>query len=276
MKHKALLIMAGLWMGLLGLTACSCADRCTYQYPETSVLFDDFHIQKTVYCPGVMKLYYCGGQLKDNPIRCYNANFEDLGDQFDATFKNGVLTVKAGFAEQISGLTIENREHDVIYHLRYLDSPQFAWLADTFWLDYGMMTMGDEARYYSDAERQAQAEQEHAEHEQTRNVFALLEGTWISEDCMQKYVFSTDAGGSELRAAELWRSETEQMWNSWDLRVESAFQMPYFGDEYSGDVAEHLQEIVLRNSDHAAADLHVLYDTQNAVILGGGLTYHRE
>ena len=37
-------------------------------------------------------------------------------------------------------------------------------------------------RYYSDAERQAQAERERAEHAQTRNVFALLEGTWISED----------------------------------------------------------------------------------------------
>ena len=163
-----------------------------------------------------------------------------------------------------------------IYHLRYLDSPQFAWLADTFWLDYGMMTMGDEARYYSDAERQAQAERESAEHGQTRDVFALLEGTWISEDGLQKYVFSTGADGSELRAAELWFDETEQKWNGWELCVESAFQTPYFGGEYSEDVAEHLQEIVLGNSDHAAADLHVLYDTQNEVILGSGLTYHRE
>ena len=81
---------------------------------------------------------------------------------------------------------------------------------------------------------------------------------------------------SELRAAELWRNETEQKWNGWELCVESAFQTPYFGGEYSEDVAEHLQEIVLGNSDHAAADLHVLYDTQNEVILGSGLTYHRE
>ena len=254
MKLKTFLIMAGLWMALLGLTACSGADVRTYQYPETAVLFDDFQIKKTVYSPGVMKLYYRGGQFKDTPIRCYDANFEDLGDQFEYSFQNGVLTVQADFAEKISGLTIEDREHDVIYHLRYLDSPQFAWLADTFWLDYGMMTMGDEARYYSDAERQAQAERESAEHGQTRDVFALLEGTWISEDGLQKYVFSTDADGSELRAAELWRSETDQMWNGWELCVESAFQTPYFGGEYSEDVAEHLQEIVLGNSDHAAAD----------------------
>ena len=52
MKLKTFLIMAGLWMGLLGLTACGGADVRTYQYPETAVLFDDFHIQKTVYRPG--------------------------------------------------------------------------------------------------------------------------------------------------------------------------------------------------------------------------------
>lgn len=263
-------------MGLFCLAACGGADRRTYQYPETAVLFDDFQIKKTVYSPGVMKLYYRGGQFKNTPIRCYDANFEDLGDQFEYSFQNDVLTVQADFAEQISGLTIEDKDHDTVYHLRYLDSPQFAWLADTFWLDYGMMTMGDEARYYSDAERQAQAEQERAEHEQTRNVFALLEGTWISEDGVQKYVFSENEDGTHWYAEELWFDETEQKWNGWELCVESAFQTPYFGGEYSDDVAEHLQEIVLGNSDHAAADLHVLYDTQNAVILGGGLTYHRE
>ena len=275
MKLKVFFVITGLWM-LFSLNACGGADVRTYQYPETAVLFGDFHVKKTVYSRGVMKLYYRGGQFKDTPIRCCDANFEDLGDQFEYSFQNGVLTVRAEFAERISGLTIDDSAHDTIYRLRYLDSSQFAWLADTLWLDCGMMTVGDEARYYSDAERQVQAERERAEHEQTRSVFALLEGTWISEDGLQKYVFSTDADGSGLRAAELWRSETEQTWNGWELCVESAFQTPYFGGEYSEDVAEHLQEIVLGNSDHAAADLHVLYDTQNAVILDGGLAYHRE
>ena len=49
MKLKAFLIMAGLWMGLFGLTACGGADVRTYQYPETAVLFDDLHIKKTIY-----------------------------------------------------------------------------------------------------------------------------------------------------------------------------------------------------------------------------------
>ena len=158
MKLKAFLIMAGLWMGLFGLTACGGADVRTYQYPETALLFDSLHIKKTVYSPGVMELYYRGGQFKDNPIRCYDANFEDLGDQFDHTFRNGVLTVRADFAEKISGLTIEDRAHDIIYRLRYLDSPQFAWLADVFWYDKGWSETGDREAYYSAAELQAEAD----------------------------------------------------------------------------------------------------------------------
>ena len=52
MKLKAFLIMAGLSMAMLGLTACGGADVRTYQYPETEVLFDDFHITKTIYSQG--------------------------------------------------------------------------------------------------------------------------------------------------------------------------------------------------------------------------------
>ena len=107
MKRKVFLIMAGLWIGLLGLTACGRVNGCTYRYPETTVLFDDFHIKKTVYRPGVMKLYYRGGQLKDNPIRCYDANFEDLGDQFDHTFQHGVLTVSYTHLEFLQMLFAE-------------------------------------------------------------------------------------------------------------------------------------------------------------------------
>ena len=78
------------------------------------------------------------------------------------------------------------------------------------------------------------------------------------------------------RAAELWRNETEQKWNGWELCVESAFQTPYFGGEFSEDVAEHLQEIVLGNSDHAAADMCVLYDSEENVIRDTNTIYHKQ
>ena len=70
--------------------------------------------------------------------------------------------------------------------------------------------------------------------------------------------------------------ETEQMWNGWELCVESAFQTPYFGGEYSENVAEHLQEIVLGNSDHAAADMCVLYDSEENVIRDTNTIYHKQ
>ena len=70
--------------------------------------------------------------------------------------------------------------------------------------------------------------------------------------------------------------ETEQMWNGWELCVESAFQTPYFGGEYSEDVAEHLQQIVLGNSDHAAADMCVLYDSEENGIRDTNTIYHKQ
>lgn len=148
-----------------------------------------------------MKLYYRGGQLKDNPIRCYDANFEDLGDQFDHTFRNGVLTVRADFAEKISGLTIEDRAHDVIYHLRYLDSPQFAWLADVFWHDDGLRETGDREAYYSAAELQAEADRKAESRKEAQEAFALLEGTWVTEDGLQKYEFAVNEDKAVWNAA---------------------------------------------------------------------------
>lgn len=44
-------------MGMLGLAACGQnSNQAVYQYPETAVLFDNFHILKTVYTSGEMKL----------------------------------------------------------------------------------------------------------------------------------------------------------------------------------------------------------------------------
>ena len=290
MKLKAFLIMAGLWMGLFGLTACGGADVRTYQYPETAVLFDDFQIKKTVYSPGVMKLYYRGGQFKDTPIRCYDANFEDLGDQFEYSFQNGVLTVQADFAEKISGLTIEDREHDVIYHLRYLDSPQFAWLADTFWLDYGMMTMGDEAQYYSDAERQAEADRKAESRKEAQEAFALLEGTWVTEDGLQKYEFAVNEDKSGMECCNMWWNSEAQRWDCRRIFARSAFRTKGldalfafdFGCDMDSDYdeiaekAEKLIAITLVNSDRAAADMRVLYNSEENIITDANAVYHRQ
>ena len=138
------------------------------------------------------------------------------------------------------------------------------------------MELGDAERYYSEAEMKAQADIASKEQQETLDILAILEGTWVSEDGVQKYVFSENEDGTRWYAEELWFDETEQKWNSWELCVESAFQTPYFGGEYSEDVAEHLQEIVLGNSDHAAADMCVLYDSEENVIRDTDTIYHKQ
>ena len=290
MKRKVFLIMAGLWMGLLGLTACGRVNGCTYRYPETTVLFDDFHIKKTVYRPGVMKLYYRGGQFKDNPIRCYDANFEDLGDQFGHTFRNGVLTVRADFAENISGLTIEDRAHDVIYHLRYLDSPQFAWLADVFWHDDGLRETGDREAYYSAAELQAEADRKAESRKEAQEAFALLEGTWVTEDGLQKYEFAVNEDKSGMECCNMWWNSEAQRWDCRRIFARSAFRTKGldalfafdFGCDTDSDYdeiaekAEKLIAITLVNSDRAAADMRVLYNSEENVITDANAVYHRQ
>ena len=290
MKLKAFLIMAGLWMGLLCLTACGGTDVRTYQYPETAVLFDDFQIKKTVYSPGVMKLYYRGGQFKDTPIRCYDANFEDLGDQFEYSFQNGVLTVQADFAEQISGLMIDDPDQSVRYRLRYLDSSQFASLTDIFWYDAGWSETGDAEAYYSAEELQAEADRKAAIRQEKQETFALLEGTWVCEDGLSKYEFTVNEDKSGMECSQMWWNEGEQSWDSQYVFAKSAFQtkgvdallavdFDFDADCDYDEIAEKTEKLIaitLVNSDHAAADMCVLYDSEENVIRDTNTIYHKQ
>ena len=281
---KKTLLAMSILLGLLGFSACGeASNRTVYQYRETEV-FQNFHVKKAVYTPGELKLYYRGGQFKDNPIRCYDANFEDLGDQFEYSFQNGVLTVQADFAEKISGLTIEDRAHDIIYRLRYLDSSQFAWLADVFWYDEGWSETGDREAYYSAAELQAEADRKAESQKEAQEVFALLEGTWVTEDGLQKYEFVANEDKSGMNCCTMWWNNETQEWYSWSIFAESAFRTKSFDficdadcvyDEIA-EKAEKLITIILVNSDHTAADMRILYDSEENVIKDTDAIYHKQ
>ncbi len=198
---KALLAMSIL-LGLLGFSACGeASNRTVYQYRETEV-FQNFYVKKAVYTPGELKLYYRGGAFKDNTVRCYGADFEDLGDAFAYTFQNGVLTIRADFAEQISGLMIDDPGQSVRYRLRYLNSSQFASLTDIFWYDDGWSETGDAEAYYSAEELQAEADRKAAIRQETLETFALLEGTWVCEDGLRKYEFTVSEDKAVWHAAK--------------------------------------------------------------------------
>lgn len=270
---RKVFITVNILLGLFGLLSCAqSSDRVVYKYSEAEVYFDGFEIKKAVYTPGEMKLYYSGGDLEDNRIKCYNAELEDLGDEFEHTFKNGVLTVKADFAEKISGIMIDDAKNGIIYHLRYLDSSQFAWLADVLWLDDGWRETGDAEKYYTAAELQAQADEAEAKRQETLKTFALLEGVWISDDGTQRCEFTLSENGDCIIAEGMWLDE-EQVWQDWFFSAEAAYQSEQYNDD---DEKTEILEITLVNGDHSEADMHILYNQREQTLQEGDTIYHKE
>ena len=169
---------------------------------------------------------------------------------------------------------MEDRAHYSIYRLRYLDSPQFAWLADVFWYDEGWSDTGDREAYYSAAELQAEADRKAESQKEAQEVFALLEGTWVTEDGLQKYEFVANEDKSGMNCCTIWWNNETQEWYSWSIFAESAFRTKSFDfgcdadcvyDEIAAQ-AEKRITIILVNSDHTAADNRILYHSAENVI----------
>ena len=279
MDMRKSLVVMGVLLGLLALTACSrfagrSDDGVTYRYAETDVLYGELCVKKTVYRAGKLKLYYSGTDLSDSQIRCYDANFEDLGDDFKCGFQKGVLTIRADFAERISGLMIRKSNDSFIFQLRYLDSEQFAWLAQVFAYDEGWSQYGDTEAYYSAEERKALEDKAAAERQRTEEIFALLEGTWRSEDGMRRYEFAMDADNCCLIAEELWFDAENQEWVGMRVCAEAASKSWYFDE--TCEEWEELTEFVLVNRDHSAANMSVIYEETEKTIRSGDDTFYKD
>lgn len=279
MDMRKSLIVMGVLLGLLALTACSrfagrSDDGVTYRYAETDVLYGELFVKKTVYRAGKLKLYYSGTDLSDSQIRCYDANFEDLGDDFKCGFQKGVLTIRADFAERISGLMIRKSNDSFIFQLRYLDSEQFAWLAQVFAYDEGWSQYGDTEAYYSAEERKALEDKAAAERQRTAEIFALLEGTWRSEDGMRRYEFAMDADNCCLIAEELWFDAEKQEWVGTRVCAEAASKSWYFDE--TCEEWEELKQFVLVNRDHSAANMSVIYEETEKTIRSGDDTFYKD
>ncbi len=262
--------------GMLGVSVYFLTAHCTvFQYPETAVYNDEIQVIKAVYSPGQMKLYYRGEDWRKGRVRCYDADFEDLGDEFTYSLRWGVLTIKADFADRISGLTIDDTETGTIrYHLRYLDSAQFAWMADIFWFDDGWQSVGDADRYYSQEEREALAKEEAEDIRKTMDIYALLQGTWISEDGQRQYDFYKDEETDCLIAEDLCRSESGEDWESWSFYAGSAYWSEYYDED--GEEDEQLRMITLVNTSSTAANMSFLYDREQDVFWDGDTAFYRE
>ncbi len=273
MTMRKVFIAASILAGVMVLTACGMTNgKTVYKYPETAVFFDGFQIKKSVYTQGEMKIYYSGEELSNQELRCYGADFSDLGDEFEYTFKNGIITVKADFANQISGIMINDAENGIIYRLRYLDSPQFAWLADVLWLDDGWNEMGDAEKYYTAEELQVQSDKAETKRQETLETFVLLDGIWFSEDGTLSYAFTQSEDGAYILVEET-RLDENSAQPEWIFSAEAAYQSEYWGDD--GEETQ-LLEITLVNGSHSMPDMHILYDPQKQTIQEGDTIFYKK
>lgn len=184
------------------------------------------------------------------------------------------MTIRADFAEKISGLTIRKSNDSFIFQLRYLDSEQFAWLAQVFAYDEGWSQYGNTEAYYSAEERKALEDKAAAERQTTAKIFALLEGTWVSEDGMQRYEFTMDDDNRCLIAEELWFDAETQEWYSTYVYAESASKSWYFDE--TCEEWEELTQFVLVNRDHSAANMSVTYEETERTIRSGDEVFHKK
>lgn len=201
------IISFGLLLVVCLLTACSSLPKETYTYKTQDELA--VSIEKTkVYEDKIVVFFSKGAFSEVEEVSCYDADFDYIAD--DATFeaKEDVLTVYSSEPDKISGMKI-TVNHYLYYHIRYLDSDAYAMLQGDWADDYGYFVSGDEEAFYTEAEKEKQKRlQEERLAEQAR-AYAMLEGTWDSEDGLTRIVF----GDSDKLLMEIYKYSE----GGWDL-----------------------------------------------------------
>ena len=112
----------------------------------------------------------------------------------------------------------------------------------------------------------------------------MLEGTWVTEDGLQKYEFVANEDKSGMNCCTMWWNNETQEWYSWSIFAESAFRTKSFDFVCDADCvydeiaekAEKLITVILVNSDHTAADMRILYDSEENVIKDTDAIYHKQ
>lgn len=167
--------------------------KVTYQYEEAQVT-NEFKISKSIYSDDELDIYI--SDLGDGfELTCFDKDFQMIDKDFDAKYKNGKYCIKGENADLISG--IELRSQSVIFHIRYLDSNQYAVLCEYDATDAGWIIEGDAEKYYTEEElnEQKRSKEEYI-NRQSKN-FSLLEGYWYCKEDSDSYLhFYIDEDGS--------------------------------------------------------------------------------
>ena len=183
MKKRLLSVIAASIAAATMFTACEKEEKplATYDYPDKEEILS-FCIEKTEYFDDRLEVTFSEDALDEaESVLCRNKSFETIIEESEFKIKNDVLTVYHDNPQEISGLRVTVYQ-ERYFDIRYLDSESYAMLLYTWADDVGMMPDGDKDAYYTEEEKQKQAELAAERMVKTETAFALLEGVWENED----------------------------------------------------------------------------------------------
>lgn len=152
----------------------------TYEYEEEEVL--DFSVEQMLVYEDRIEVYFSEDALsRVKKIVCYDEDFEILDKDADSDEDDDILTVYSDEPEDISGLKVTVNDWEY-WDIRYLDSERPAILLYLFADDAGWLCYGDENAYYTQSEKDAQAEREQEALARREAAMEKLSGTWENEE----------------------------------------------------------------------------------------------
>lgn len=151
----------------------------TYTYNHEEIL--SISIEKTMLYANKLVIKFDKGSISEaEEVICYDGNFNELND-VDFDMDNNKLIITGEDASRISGLYIRvNVDKEI--KVRYLDSDDYAMIVYTWADDVGMMPDGDFDTYYTDEEKQEQAESDAELEAAEAEAFSYIEGVWENEE----------------------------------------------------------------------------------------------
>jgi len=177
--------VGGLVATLLGVvfTLVGCSTGTTYKYSNQDTTAP-IVISKAVYTDNELKLYI-KGQIGDCDVTAFDRDFKVIDEDFTTSYSGGVFSIKGEHAGLISGLYMDGYCR---YHMRYLDSDEYAILYEYDVTEIGWETYGDTEKYYTEEELASQQAKNDEETALQKANYELIEGTWICERDSSVYI----------------------------------------------------------------------------------------
>ena len=173
----------------------------TWKYTTPEQIYD-MTVTKSVYSVGKLTIYAAGSDNKRiSRIECFDGDCQLINSAWKWSADRSKIVIEGNRAEEISGVTLYLGSVEEVYKIRYLDSDRCCMLYGQFICDIGMEYSGDEERFKSDGERQAEIKLEEKEDELRNRAYEFMEGRWIAEGGSgQEILAYTDEAGYRMVA----------------------------------------------------------------------------